>query len=296
MEQYKKLLQKIINEGNDKGDRTGTGTRSIFGHQMEFDLSEGFPILTTKYVNFKSIVVEMLWMLSGETNIASLNANGCHIWDEWADENGYLGKIYGAHWRGNMPSAFTKSGVAADQIQELVKNIKSNPNSRRLIVSSWHPDLVPSDNLSPQENIIDGKQALASCCAMFQCYVSNGKLSLQLYQRSADAFLGLPFNIASYALLTHLLVNECNLEAGKLIWSGGDVHIYNDHKKQVELLLIRKPYKLPHIEIDKEFSIFNKINYGDLTWINEDQAVTQMGAIKLVDYSHHPYIPAKVSV
>jgi thymidylate synthase len=233
MRQYLELLEKVTQEGNQKGDRTGTGTISLFGHQMRFDLSEGFPVLTTKKLHLKSIIHELLWFLNGDTNVKYLQDNGVKIWNDWADENGDLGHVYGYQWR-SWPKA---NGEHVDQISQLVNDIKNNPNSRRLIVSAW--------NVADIENM-----ALPPCHALFQFYVADGKLSCQLYQRSADIFLGVPFNIASYALLTMMMAQVCGLEAGDFIHTLGDAHIYNNHLEQVDLQLTRKPKKLPQMKIN----------------------------------------------
>jgi len=241
MRQYLELLEKVTQEGNQKGDRTGTGTISIFGHQMRFDLSEGFPVLTTKKLHLKSIIHELLWFLNGDTNVKYLQDNGVKIWNDWADENGDLGHVYGYQWR-SWPKA---NGEHVDQISQLVNDIKNNPNSRRLIVSAW--------NVADIENM-----ALPPCHALFQFYVADGKLSCQLYQRSADIFLGVPFNIASYALLTMMMAQVCDLEAGDFIHTLGDAHIYNNHLEQVDLQLTRKPKKLPQMKINPDVkSIFD---------------------------------------
>jgi thymidylate synthase len=224
MKQYLDLMRHVRDQGVDKSDRTGTGTRSIFGHQMRFDLNAGFPLVTTKKCHLKSIIHELLWFLQGDTNIKYLQDNGVRIWDEWADENGDLGPVYGYQWR-NWPSP---NGESIDQISKLIEMIKSHPDSRRLIVSAWNPALV--DNM-----------ALPPCHALFQFYVADGKLSCQLYQRSADIFLGVPFNIASYALLTMMVAQVCDLQLGEFIWSGGDCHLYSNHMVQVEEQLSREP-------------------------------------------------------
>lgn len=233
MQQYLDLLAKVMNEGTDRGDRTGTGTRSIFGHQMRFDLSEGFPVLTTKKLHLRSIIVELLWFLRGDTNIGWLKDNGVSIWDEWADANGDLGPVYGYQWR-SWPAP---DGRSIDQIANLLDQIRNNPNSRRLIVSAWNPALVD-------------EMALPPCHCLFQFYVSGGKLSCQLYQRSADIFLGVPFNIASYALLTMMMAQVCDLEAGDFVHTFGDAHLYHNHFEQAETQLARKPKPLPVMRIN----------------------------------------------
>lgn len=240
MKQYLELLRKVYTEGATKSDRTGTGTKSIFGAQMRFNLKDGFPLVTTKQVHFPSVVAELLWFLSGSTNAHMLQKMGCRIWNEWAKPDGDLGPIYGAQWR-SWP---TPSGDHIDQIAEVIKTLKTNPDSRRIIVSAW--------------NVADlDKMALMPCHALFQFYVADGKLSCQLYQRSADMFLGVPFNIASYALLTHMVAEQCGLDAGEFIWTGGDCHIYSNHYEQVELQLSRTPHELPRLELPNADSIFS---------------------------------------
>ena len=233
MQQYLDLLQKVLDEGTDRGDRTGTGTRSIFGHQMRFDLSDGFPVLTTKKLHLKSIIHELLWFLQGSSNIAYLKENGVSIWDEWADEDGELGPVYGVQWR-SWPKP---DGSTLDQITNLLDQIKTNPNSRRLIVSAWNPALVD-------------EMALPPCHALFQFYVADGKLSCQLYQRSGDIFLGVPFNIASYALLTMMVAQVCGLKPGEFVHTLGDAHIYANHFDQAREQLTRKPKKLPTMDLN----------------------------------------------
>ena len=233
MQQYLDLMQHILENGEDKGDRTGTGTRSVFGYQMRFDLAAGFPVLTTKKLHLRSIIHELLWFLAGDTNIKYLNDNGVSIWDEWADENGDLGPVYGSQWR-SWPNP---DGSTTDQITTLLEQIRANPNSRRLIVSAWNVSMV--DNM-----------ALPPCHTMFQFYVSNGKLSCQLYQRSADVFIGVPFNIASYALLTKMIAQVCDLQVGDFIHTLGDAHLYQNHFEQVALQLERKPGVLPEMALN----------------------------------------------
>ena len=264
MQQYLHLLQHILQNGTDKSDRTGTGTRSVFGYQMRFDLAEGFPLVTTKKLHLKSIIYELLWFLNGDTNIQYLKENGVRIWDEWADENGDLGPVYGKQWR----SWQGKDGKVVDQISELVQQIKTNPDSRRLIVSAWNVADLPEMKLMP-------------CHCLFQFYVANGKLSCQLYQRSADVFLGVPFNIASYALLTLMIAQVCDLEPGEFIHSFGDVHLYNNHFDQAELQLTRTPFALPQMKINAEVK-----NIFDFTF--ED--------FELLNYQSHPGIKAPVAV
>lgn len=238
MQIYLELLDKILTEGTQKGDRTGSGTLSIFGHQMRFDLTQGFPLVTTKKIHLKSIIHELLWFLKGETNIGYLHEHNVTIWNEWADEHGELGPVYGHQWR-SWPTA---DGRHIDQIQQLIGQLKNTPNSRRMIVSAWNVADLPDESMSPQQNVAQGKMALAPCHAFFQFYVADGKLSCQLYQRSCDTFLGLPFNIASYALLTHIVAQQCDLAVGDLIWTGGDVHLYLNHLEQAKLQLSRRPY------------------------------------------------------
>ena len=225
MRAYLDLLQLLLDAGTAKGDRTGTGTLSRFGHQIRFDLNEGFPLVTTKKVHLKSVVHELLWFIQGNTNTQYLRDNGVSIWDEWATEGGDLGPLYGAQWR-SWP---TPDGGAIDQLTEVIESIKVRPDSRRLLVSAWNPSLLPDESQSPQDNVRSGRMALAPCHTLFQFYVADNQLSCQLYQRSADVFLGVPFNIASYALLTHLVADQCSLAAGDFIWTGGDVHVYQNH-------------------------------------------------------------------
>ena len=264
MQQYLDLLSKILEEGHQKSDRTGTGTISLFGYQMRFDLQKGFPLLTTKKLHTRSIIHELLWFLKGDTNIAYLKENEVRIWDEWADENGNLGPVYGHQWR-SWPTA---DGRTIDQISNLINQIKKNPDSRRLIVSAW--------NVSDIE-----KMALPPCHCLFQFYVADGKLSCQLYQRSADTFLGVPFNIASYALLTLMVAQVCDLEPGEFIHSFGDVHLYNDHIEQARLQLTREPRPLPQMKINPAVKDIFGFTINDF---------------ELVNYDPHPHIKAKVSV
>ena len=264
MQQYLNLLQHIIDNGAEKTDRTGTGTKSCFGYQMRFNLAEGFPMVTTKKLHLKSIIYELLWFLNGDTNIKYLNENGVRIWDEWADKNGDLGPVYGKQWR----SWEGANGVVIDQISELIEQIKKTPDSRRLIVSAW--------------NVGDlSKMALMPCHNMFQFYVADGKLSCQLYQRSADVFLGVPFNIASYALLTMMIASVCGLEYGDFVHSFGDVHLYNNHVEQAQLQLSRKPFPLPTMKINKEVKDIFSFQFSDFT---------------LEHYESHPSIKAPVAV
>lgn len=264
MRQYLELLEKVSQEGNQKGDRTGTGTISIFGHQMRFDLSEGFPVLTTKKLHLKSIIHELLWFLNGDTNVKYLQDNGVRIWNEWADAEGDLGHVYGYQWR-SWPKA---NGEHIDQISQLINDIKTNPNSRRLIVSAW--------NVADIENM-----ALPPCHALFQFYVANGKLSCQLYQRSADIFLGVPFNIASYALLTMMIAQVCDLELGDFVHTLGDAHIYNNHLEQVDLQLTRKPKKLPQLKINPDVKSIFDFKYEDFSLENYEADPNIKGAISV---------------
>lgn len=277
MQQYLNLLQTLLDTGNKKGDRTGSGTLSIFGHQLRFNLADGFPLVTTKKVHIKSIIHELLWFLNGDTNVRYLRENGVTIWDEWADENGNLGPVYGAQWR-NWPAG---NGETIDQIAQIVEQIKRTPNSRRMLVSAWNVADLPDESQSPQANVASGKMALAACHALFQFYVANGKLSCQLYQRSCDTFLGLPFNIASYALLTHMLAQQCDLDVGDFVWTGGDVHLYLNHIEQAQLQLSRQPFPLPTLKIKhKPDSIF-EYRYEDF---------------EIVNYQSHAAIKALISV
>ncbi|MBO4876014.1 MAG: thymidylate synthase [Bacteroidales bacterium] len=264
MKQYLDLLQRVLDEGVRKSDRTGTGTISVFGHQMRFNLQDGFPCLTTKKLHLKSIIHELLWFLAGDTNIKYLNDNGVRIWDEWADENGDLGHVYGYQWR----SWKTPDGQAIDQISNLVKSLKENPDSRRHIVSAWN--VADIDNM-----------ALPPCHALFQFYVADGKLSCQLYQRSADLFLGVPFNIASYALLTMMLAQVCGYQYGEFIHTFGDAHIYLNHLEQVHTQLERTPRPLPKMKINPNVKDIFSFKYEDF---------------ELVDYNPYPHIKAEVSV
>lgn len=263
MKQYLDLMQHILAHGTEKGDRTGTGTKSVFGYQMRFDLSEGFPLVTTKKVHTRSIIHELLWFLKGDQNISYLKENGVSIWDEWADESGNLGPVYGVQWR-SWPS----SGGNIDQIAQVIDQIKNNPNSRRLIVSAWNVGLV-------------NEMALPPCHAFFQFYVANNKLSCQLYQRSADVFLGVPFNIASYALLTMMVAQVTGLEPGDFIHTLGDAHLYSNHMEQTDLQLSRAPRKLPTMKINSEVKDIFSFKYEDFT---------------LEDYDPHPHIKGVVAV
>ena len=264
MQNYLDLLQHILDHGTDKTDRTGTGTKSVFGYQLRYDLSKGFPLVTTKKVHLKSIIYELLWFLKGDTNIKYLTDNGVSIWNEWADENGNLGPVYGAQWR----AWEGKDGKVVDQIVEVVEQIKKNPDSRRLIVSAWNAAEIPN-------------MALAPCHALFQFYVADGKLSLQLYQRSADVFLGVPFNIASYALLCMMVAQVCGLEVGDYVHTFGDVHIYNNHFEQVKLQLSREPRALPTMKLNPEIKDLFDFDFEDFT---------------LENYNPYPGIKAPVAI
>lgn len=262
--QYEQLMRHVYEHGTQKSDRTGTGTRSVFGHQMRFDLQQGFPLITTKKLHTRSIFIELLWFLRGDSNINWLKENNVSIWDEWADADGNLGPVYGVQWR-SWP---TPDGGHVDQISQVVDQIRHNPDSRRLIVSAW--------NVAEISNM-----ALPPCHAFFQFYVADGKLSCQLYQRSADIFLGVPFNIASYALLTHMVAQQCDLDVGDFIWTGGDCHLYSNHYEQVELQLSREPRAYPKLNIKrKPASIFDY----------------QLDDFEIVDYDPHPHIKAPVAV
>ena len=274
MKQYHKLLSHILEKGVQKGDRTGTGTLSTFGYQMRFDLSDGFPLLTTKKLHLKSIIHELLWFIKGETNTKYLKENNVKIWDAWSDENGDLGPVYGHQWRN-----WNSDGV--DQISILIDQIKNNPNSRRMIVSAWNPSVLPDTSESFSTNVANGKAALPPCHAFFQFYVSEGKLSCQLYQRSADTFLGVPFNIASYALFTMMIAQVTNLKVGDFIHTFGDVHLYNNHLEQAKEQLSRDFRSLPTMKINPEITNINDFKYEDF---------------ELINYDPHPHIKAAVSV
>lgn len=263
MQQYLDFLRHIRDHGVLKTDRTGTGTKSVFAYQMRFDLNKGFPLVTTKKLSLRSIIHELLWFIKGDTNIKYLHEHNVTIWDEWADQNGDLGPIYGKQWR----EWKTADGKTIDQLSELLKQIKTNPDSRRLIVSAWNVGEIPKMKLPP-------------CHLLFQFYVANGKLSCQLYQRSADSFLGVPFNIASYSLLTHMIAQQCDLDVGEFIWTGGDCHIYVNHLEQVNLQLSRTPYPLPKLKLKKRNSLFEY----------------QFEDIEIVDYESHPAIKAPIAV
>jgi thymidylate synthase len=261
MKQYLDLVKHVLENGNQKGDRTGTGTKSVFGYQMRFDLAEGFPMVTTKKLHLKSIIYELLWFLKGDTNIKYLKENGVKIWDAWADENGDLGPVYGHQWR-------NWNSEEIDQIADLIKELKSNPNSRRMLVSAWNPSVLPDTSISFAENVANNKAALPPCHAFFQFYVADGKLSCQLYQRSADIFLGVPFNIASYALLTMMIAQVCDLQVGEFIHTFGDAHIYNNHFEQLELQLSRKPKSLPKMILNPAIKNIFEFTYDDFTLEN----------------------------
>ena len=274
MKQYHDLVKHVLANGTQKGDRTGTGTKSVFGYQMRFDLSKGFPMVTTKKLHLKSIIYELLWFLHGDTNIKYLNENGVKIWDEWADQNGDLGPVYGRQGR-------NWNNEDIDQIQELIETLKTNPNSRRMLISAWNPSVLPDTSKSFAENVANGKVALPPCHAFFQFYVADGKLSCQLYQRSADIFLGVPFNIASYALLVLMIAQVCDLQPGEFIHTFGDAHIYNNHFEQLELQLSRDVRPLPKMILNPEVKNIFDFTFEDFT---------------LVDYDPHPHIKGAVAV
>lgn len=287
MQQYKDLVQDILENGTDSDDRTGTGTLSVFGRQMRFDLSKGFPLVTTKKTFWKGVLVELLWLMRGETNINFLTDRGVHIWDEWSDENGDLGPVYGQQWRkwetqyvDQLDKYVDGKTVTVDQLKNVIQRIKNKPDCRRLIVNAWNAGMID-------------KMALPPCHTMFQFYVRNGKLSCQLYQRSADLFLGVPFNIASYAALTHLIANDAGLEVGDFVHSFGDVHIYKNHIDQCKTLLERDPLPLPKLEVNLErddLMLFVDKKCQNMTW-DEIKAT-----IKLTDYKHHGTLKGEVSV
>ena len=277
MKNYLELLQKILDEGTRKDDRTGTGTLSLFGHQMRFDLSAGFPAVTTKKLHFKSIIHELLWFLAGDTNIRYLNENGVRIWDQWATEDGELGPVYGAQWR-NWPAP---DGRRIDQISQLLEDLRQRPDSRRHIVCAWNPALLPDESRSPRENAAAGLQALPPCHTLFQFHVADGRLSCQLYQRSADVFLGVPFNIASYSLLTLMVAQVVGLKPGEFVHTFGDVHIYLNHLEQVRTQLGREPYPLPEMRLNPERRDLFDFRYDDF---------------ELIGYRCHPAIRAPIAV
>ncbi|MEH8021356.1 thymidylate synthase [Rheinheimera metallidurans] len=277
MKQYLELMRHVLEQGHKKTDRTGTGTISVFGYQMRFDLQQGFPLVTTKKCHLRSIIHELLWFLKGETNIGYLTDNGVSIWNEWATESGELGPVYGAQWR----SWQAIDGGTIDQISQLITDIKRTPDSRRLIVSAWNPALLPDTRISPKQNAAAGKQALPPCHTLFQFYVNDGKLSCQLYQRSADIFLGVPFNIASYALLTLMVAQVCDLQPGDFIHTLGDAHLYSNHLEQVNTQLARQPFALPKMQLNPEVKDIFSFKFEDFT---------------LSDYQAHPHIKAPVAI
>ncbi len=277
MQQYLDLMRHVRDRGTRKGDRTGTGTLSVFGYQMRFDLTRGFPLVTTKKCHLRSIIHELLWFLNGETNIGYLKENGVRIWDEWATESGDLGPIYGCQWR-SWPG---EKGANIDQMRHLLEQLRHNPDSRRLIVSAWNPAQLPDESISPQRNVQRGKMALAPCHTMFQFYVAEGRLSCQLYQRSADIFIGVPFNIASYALLTLMVAQVSGLRPGEFIHTFGDAHLYLNHLEQVETQLAREPFPLPEMRINPDVDDLFGFRYEDFT---------------LENYRFHPHIAAPIAV
>jgi thymidylate synthase len=274
MKQYHDLIKHVLENGTDKGDRTGTGTRSVFGYQMRFNLNEGFPLVTTKKIHLKSIIHELLWFIKGDTNIKYLQDNGVRIWNEWADENGDFGPVYGHQWR-------NWNSESIDQLSEVIQSINNNPNSRRMIVSAWNPSVLPDTSKSFADNVANGKAALPPCHAFFQFYVAERKLSCQLYQRSADIFLGVPFNIASYALLTMMIAQVCDLGYGDFIHTFGDAHIYQNHFEQVKLQLSRDFRPLPEMKINPEVNSIFDFTFEDF---------------ELINYNPHPHIKGKVAV
>lgn len=277
MKQYLDLMRHVRDKGIRKEDRTGTGTLSVFGYQMRFDLMEGFPLVTTKKCHMRSIIHELLWFLRGDTNVRYLQENGVRIWNEWATEAGELGPVYGAQWR-SWPAA---DGGVIDQISGVIEQIKRKPHSRRLIVSAWNPAVLPDESMSPQDNAAAGKMALPPCHTLFQFYVLENRLSCQLYQRSADIFLGVPFNIASYALLTMMVAQVTGLQPGDFIHTFGDAHLYTNHLEQVETQLAREPLPLPHMWLNPEVKNIFDFRYDDF---------------ELRDYQHHPHIAAPIAV
>lgn len=274
MKQYHELLTYVLKNGSEKQDRTGTGTLSVFGYQMRFDLEEGFPLVTTKKLHLKSIIHELLWFLKGDTNIAYLQENGVRIWNEWADDNGDLGPVYGQQWR-------NWNGDGIDQIKEVIHTLKNNPDSRRMLVAAWNPGVLPDTSKSFSENVAEGKAALPPCHAFFQFYVADGRLSCQLYQRSADIFLGVPFNIASYALFTMMVAQVCGYRPGEFIHTFGDAHIYNNHMEQIRLQLSRTPRPLPKMVLNPVVTEIDEFTFKDFT---------------LLDYNPHPHIKGAVAV
>jgi len=274
MKQYLDLLQHIQSQGTRKSDRTGTGTTSVFGYQMRFDLAEGFPLVTTKKIHLKSVIHELLWFIQGDTNIAYLQENGVRIWNEWADEQGNLGPVYGHQWRN-----WNSEGL--DQLEAVIHTLKTNPDSRRMLVSAWNPSVLPDSSKSFAENVANNKAALPPCHAFFQFYVADNKLSCQLYQRSADVFLGVPFNIASYALLTMMVAQVCNFELGDFVHTFGDVHLYSNHEEQVKEQLSRKPHPLPQMHLNPDIKSIFDFTYEDFC---------------LENYDPHPLIRGQVAV
>lgn len=277
MKKYLELLQDIIDNGVDKGDRTGTGTKSVFGRQIRHNLADGFPLLTTKKLHFKSIANELIWFLRGDTNVNWLKANGVSIWNEWATEGGELGPIYGAQWTA-WP---TKDGRKINQIDYVVETLRKNPNSRRILFHGWNPEFLPDESLSPQENVSAGKMALPPCHLLYQFYVAQGRLSSQLYIRSSDSFLGLPYNIASLALLTHMLAQQCDLVPHEIIVSIGDLHAYSNHLSQIELQLNRECRELPKLHINRRPDSVYEYSFSDF---------------ELRGYDPHPTISAPIAV
>ena len=277
MKQYLELIKHVRDNGFEKSDRTGTGTKSVFGYQMRFDLAKGFPLVTTKKCHLKSIIHELLWFIKGETNIKYLSDHGVKIWDDWATKEGELGPVYGKMWR-SFPSA---NGETIDQLTQLIHDLKNNPDSRRHIITAWNPALLPDTSISPSENAEKGRQALPPCHTLFQFYVLNGKLSCQLYQRSADCFLGIPYNIASYALFTIMIAQVCKLELGDFIHTLGDAHLYSNHMEQVDNQLSRKPFELPTMRINPEIKSIFDFTFEDF---------------EIENYNFHPHIKAPISV
>ena len=274
MKEYLDLLKHVHSKGIEKSDRTGTGTKSVFGYQMRFDLSKGFPLVTTKKIHFKSIIHELLWFINGSTNISYLKENGVRIWNEWADDKGNLGPVYGHQWRN-----WNSEGI--DQIQQVIDTLRTNPDSRRMLISAWNPSVLPDTKISFAENVANNKAALPPCHAFFQFYVAKNKLSCQLYQRSADVFLGVPFNIASYALLTMMVAQVTNFKPGDFIHTFGDVHLYSNHVEQVQEQLSRSPKKLPKIKLNSKITSIFDFKYDDF---------------ELIGYDPYPLIKGKVAV
>ena len=274
MKQYHDLLRHVLEHGQAKSDRTGTGTLSVFGYQMRFDLAEGFPLVTTKKIHLKSVIYELLWFLRGDTNIGYLQEHGVRIWNEWADENGDLGPVYGHQWR-------NWNDEHIDQISQVVDTLRTNPDSRRMLVAAWNPSVLPDTSRSFAQNVAEGKAALPPCHAFFQFYVADGRLSCQLYQRSADIFLGVPFNIASYALLTLMIAQVCDLQPGEFIHTFGDAHIYNNHMEQIELQLSREPRPLPTMRLNPAVRDLFAFRFEDFT---------------LENYDPYPHIKGEVAV